>query len=397
MIINRKIIWLAILLSLLSLFILSSASSAETEEDLMNKNILEEQLESLNIKELEYILEDIINTSSEYYRDINVRDILFSILKGKNILDFKGFAKIAIKTVVNELLNNLTLISQIVIIAVACSILSNLQNSFEKDSISQLANYVCYIVLSMMIINSFTLALELGKGTVTKMVDFMQVILPILLTLLTAIGSPGTKILFNPVVLGTVNIIGTLVKNVVFPLIFFTFIVGIISRISNKAQFNKISELMREIVVVILGASFTVFIGIISIYEIGSNIDGIAVQTAKFAVDSFIPIIGKFLSDAVEVVVGGSAILKNGLGMMGLVALVLICLIPAVRILILIFVYKLVAALIQPITSDGVLGYFDDISKSLVLILVGILSIAIMFFITISVVVEAGNVALMLR
>lgn len=394
MIISRKIIWLAILLSL---FILSSASSAETEEDLMNKNILEEQLESLNIKELEYILEDIINTSSEYYRDINVRDILFSILKGKNILDFKGFAKIAIKTVVNELLNNLTLISQIVIIAVACSILSNLQNSFEKDSISQLANYVCYIVLSMMIINSFTLALELGKGTVTKMVDFMQVILPILLTLLTAIGSPGTKILFNPVVLGTVNIIGTLVKNVVFPLIFFTFIVGIISRISNKAQFNKISELMREIVVVILGASFTVFIGIISIYEIGSNIDGIAVQTAKFAVDSFIPIIGKFLSDAVEVVVGGSAILKNGLGMMGLVALVLICLIPAVRILILIFVYKLVAALIQPITSDGVLGYFDDISKSLVLILVGILSIAIMFFITISVVVEAGNVALMLR
>lgn len=394
MIINRKIIWLAILLSL---FILSSASSAETEEDLMNKNILEEQLESLNIKELEYILEDIINTSSEYYRDINVRDILFSILKGKNILDFKGFAKIAIKTVVNELLNNLTLISQIVIIAVACSILSNLQNSFEKDSISQLANYVCYIVLSMMIINSFTLALELGKGTVTKMVDFMQVILPILLTLLTAIGSPGTKILFNPVVLGTVNIIGTLVKNVVFPLIFFTFIVGIISRISNKAQFNKISELMREIVVVILGASFTVFIGIISIYEIGSNIDGIAVQTAKFAVDSFIPIIGKFLSDAVEVVVSGSAILKNGLGMMGLVALVLICLIPAVRILILIFVYKLVAALIQPITSDGVLGYFDDISKSLVLILVGILSIAIMFFITISVVVEAGNVALMLR
>ncbi len=394
MIISRKIIWLAILLSL---FILSSASSAETEEDLMNKNILEEQLESLNIKELEYILEDIINTSSEYYRDINVRDILFSILKGKNILDFKGFAKIAIKTVVNELLNNLTLISQIVIIAVACSILSNLQNSFEKDSISQLANYVCYIVLSMMIINSFTLALELGKGTVTKMVDFMQVILPILLTLLIAIGSPGTKILFNPVVLGTVNIIGTLVKNVVFPLIFFTFIVGIISRISNKAQFNKISELMREIVVVILGASFTVFIGIISIYEIGSNIDGIAVQTAKFAVDSFIPIIGKFLSDAVEVVVSGSAILKNGLGMMGLVALVLICLIPAVRILILIFVYKLVAALIQPITSDGVLGYFDDISKSLVLILVGILSIAIMFFITISVVVEAGNVALMLR
>jgi len=393
MIINKRIIWFVIFFIL----ILSSVSCAETEEDLMKKSILQEQLDSLNIRELEYILEDIINTSSEYYKDVDVRNILFSLLEGKNILDSKGFVNITFKSIVNELLNNLSLISQIVIIAVACSILSNLQSSFEKDNISQLASYVCYIVLSMMIINSFTLALELGKGTVTKMVDFMQVILPILLTLLTAIGSPGTKLLFNPIVIGTINIIGTLIKNVIFPFIFFTFIMGIISRISNKVQFNKVSELMREIVAVILGASFTIFIAMISIYEIGSNIDGIAVQTAKFAVDSFIPIIGSFLSDAVEVVVGGSAILKNGLGMMGLVALVLICLIPVIRILILIFVYKLVAALIQPITSDGILGYFDEISKSLVLILVGILSVAIMFFITISVIVEAGNVALMLR
>ncbi len=393
MIINKKIILLAILFTL----IFSAASAGEAVEELINEQLLEEQLNSLNIRELERTLEDILNTSSEYYKDVNVKEILFSALKGKNVLDFKAFVTLAFKSLINELLNNLTLISQIVIIAIACSILSNLQSSFEKDNISQLANYVCYIVLSMMIINSFTLALELGKGTVSKMVDFMQVILPILLALLTAIGSPGTKLLFNPVVLGAVNIIGTLIKNFIFPLIFFTFIVGIISRISNKVQFNKISELMREIIIVIIGASFTVFIGIISIYEIGSNIDGIAVQTAKFAVDSFIPIIGKFLSDAVEVVVGGSAILKNGLGMMGLVALVLICLIPVIRISILVFVYKLVAAIIQPITADGILGYFEEISKSLVLILVGILSVAIMFFITISVVVEAGNAALMLR
>ena len=393
MIINKKIILLAILFTL----IFSAASAGEAVEELINEQLLEEQLNSLNIRELERTLEDILNTNSEYYKDVNVKEILFSALKGKNVLDFKAFVTLAFKSLINELLNNLTLISQIVIIAIACSILSNLQSSFEKDNISQLANYVCYIVLSMMIINSFTLALELGKGTVSKMVDFMQVILPILLALLTAIGSPGTKLLFNPVVLGAVNIIGTLIKNFIFPLIFFTFIVGIISRISNKVQFNKISELMREIIIVIIGASFTVFIGIISIYEIGSNIDGIAVQTAKFAVDSFIPIIGKFLSDAVEVVVGGSAILKNGLGMMGLVALVLICLIPVIRISILVFVYKLVAAIIQPITADGILGYFEEISKSLVLILVGILSVAIMFFITISVVVEAGNAALMLR
>lgn len=67
---------------------------------------------------------------------------------------------------------------------------------------------------------------------------------------------------------------------------------------------------MRQIVVVLLGVSFTIFIAIITIYGIGSNVDGITIRTAKYAVDNFIPIIGKFLSDAVETVVGGSAILK---------------------------------------------------------------------------------------
>jgi len=376
---------------------LSPISIAEGEESIISKDFMEEQLNSLNIRELENIIEDIINTSSEYYQDLNIKDILFSTIKGESPLDFKSLINIIFQSLIKELISNLTLICQIVIITVACSILSNLQSNFEKDNISQLANYVCYIILSMMVINSFVLALDLGKGTVIRMVDFMQIILPILLALLTAIGSPGTKLLFNPVILGTVNIIGTLIKNFIFPLILFTFIVGIISNISNKVQFNKLSELMREIVAVILGASFTVFIGIITIYEIGSNIDGITIRTAKFAVDSFVPIIGKFLSDAVEAVAGSSAILKNGLGMMGLISLILICLIPAIKILILIFVYKMVAALIQPIATDGILSYFNEVTKSLILILVGILSVTTMFFITITVIVEAGNAALMLR
>jgi len=390
--INRCIISFVILLILL----LSPISIAEKEESSINDKFLEEQLNSLNIEDLEEILEDIVNTSSEYYKGVKVRDLLYSAIKGKNPLDLKGFLNIIFKALIDELLSNLSLISQIVVVTVACSILSNLQNSFAKDDISQLANYVCYIILSMMVINSFILALELGKGTVVKMVDFMQIILPILLALLTVVGSPGTKLFFNPVVLGAVNIIGTLIKNIIFPLIFFTFVIGIISNISNKVQFNKLSDLMREIVVVILGASFTVFIGIITIYEIGSNIDGITIRTAKFAVDSFIPIIGKFLSDAVEAVAGSSAILKNGVGMMGLISLVLICLIPVIKILILIFVYKLIAALIQPITTETILSYFNEITKSLVLILTGILSVTTMFFITITVIVDASNAALLL-
>lgn len=132
-------------------------------------------------------------------------------------------------------------------------------------------------------------------------------------------------------------------------------------------------------------------------YGITSKIDGITIRTAKFAVDKFIPIIGSFLSDAVETVVGCSAILKNGIGAVGLLTLFLICIAPIIKIVVLLFVYKLIAAVIQPVASSNIVECFSQVSKSLLLILVSVLSTATMFFITITIIVEAGNAALMLR
>ena len=239
--------------------------------------------------------------------------------------------------------------------------------------------------------NSFNLALELGKNTVENMVKFMQLLLPALLTLLTAIGGVTSRTIFHPVLIGAVNIIGTLIKDIVFPLIFFTFIISVIGNISQKVQFSKLSQLMRQIIIVIISASFTVFIGIITMYGLGANIDGVTIRTAKFAVDNFIPIIGKFLSDAMEAVVGCSAILKNGVGIVGLLSLFLICVVPAIKIIIIIFIYKTVAALVEPIASINISNFYSQVANSLLLILVGILSVATMFFITITVIVEAGN------
>ena len=396
MIINKRILIKIILLVLM----FSSYSFAENiKEDYegITDKFLQEQLNSLNIEELELVLEDIVKGNEGYYPKIKIKEVILSMIKGKKTLDIRTITSGVSKLFFKEVIANLALIAQILIITIACSILTNLQTAFEKDTVSKLAHYACYIILSMLIINSFMLAIDLGKKTVIQMVDFMQIILPILLALLTAVGGPNAKLLFHPMVLGAVNIIGSLVKDFVFPLILFSFIIGIISNISQKIQFPQLSELIRQIIIVVISASFTVFIGIITMYGIGTSVDGVTIRTAKFAVDNFIPIIGKFLSDAVETVVGCSAILKNGIGIIGLVALFLICTAPAIKIVVLLFVYKAIAALIQPIASVSITNCFNEVGKALLLILVGILSVATMFFITITIIVEAGNTTLMFR
>ncbi|NLJ99485.1 MAG: stage III sporulation protein AE [Tissierellia bacterium] len=396
MIKNKRIIFIAIL----TVLIFSSCSFSQDmdKENLdITDSFLREQLDSLNIQELELVLEDIVKNNEEYYPKTSIKDTILSMIKGKSTFKLKDITSGIIGLLAKEIKNNLALISQILIITVACSLLTNLQSTFEKDTVSKLAHYACYMLLSMLIINSFMMALDLGEKTVTQMVNFMQIILPMLLTLLTAIGGPNVKLLFHPMVIGAVNVIGSLIKDIVFPLIFFSFIVGVISNISQKIQFSKLSELMRQIVIVLISISLTVFIGVITMYGMSNNVDGITIRTAKFAVDNLIPIVGKFLSDAVETVVGCSSILKNGIGMVGLGVLLLICIAPAVKIMTLLFVYKIIAAIVQPIGSQSITKCFNEVSKSLLLVLIGVLSIATMFFITITVIVEAGNKTLMFR
>lgn len=84
-----------------------------------------------------------------------------------------------------------------------------------------------------------------------------------------------------------------------------------------------------------------------------ATIDGVSIRTAKFAVDSFIPVVGGFLSDAVETIVGCSLLIKNAVGAFGLISLFSIIAFPALKVISLVLIYKVCAAVIEPVAGDN--------------------------------------------
>lgn len=362
-----------------------------------NITIIDEQLDFLNIGEIEKAFQEAISDKDEIFPKVNVKNILIDLIKGNSSFRFRDILGNIGEIFFKEVKHSFSLMAKILVITIISTILTNLQSTFENSSVSELANYITYVLIAILVITSFTDALEMAKIAIGKMVGFMQVILPILLTLLTAASGPNTRMLFHPMIILTVNAIGTLINTVIIPLIFFSFIISIISNVSNRLEFSKLSELGRQVISFIISGALTLFIGMITIYGLGSKIDGLTIRTAKFAVDKFIPIIGSFLSDAVEAVVGCSAILKNGLGFIGLLSLLLICILPIIKILALLAVYKIIAIVIQPIGSTNLVEFFNQVGKSLFLVLISLISTATMFFITITIIVEAGNNLLMLR
>jgi len=389
------------LLVLIIIFIPSlgfTNSSDDNEEPISKEKIIEDQMNNLNIDELQSLIAGINETSSEYLPKLNFKDLMISLVKGEEVVTGEEILQGILKIIFKEVIANFGLLMKILALSIMAAVLTNLQSAFEKDTVGELAFYVCYLLLVVLAVKSFTIAMDIGKAAIEDMVILMQALLPTLITLLLAMGGLTSSALFQPVILGAISAISTLMKDVILPMIFFSAIIGIISNISKQIQISKLSGLLRQISAGVIGVTLTVFIGIMSIQgATAAKVDGVTIRTAKFAVDKFVPIIGKFLSDAMDTVVGCSMLLKNAVGVIGLLALFIICILPIIKIVSLIFIYKLTSALIEPISNTRIVDSLNEISKSLVLILAVVASVGIMFFIAVTIIVGAGNVTIMLR
>lgn len=339
---------------------------------------------------------DLINENNLNF-DFNVKNLTKRIIKGEKIVDVKDIKEFIKDIFLKEIKIALGLLSKIIIVTIISSILNSFQSSFENSSVSELSNIITYMMIAILVITSFNEVVVLARLSIDKMINFMQILLPLLLALLVIAGGPNTNIIFHPMILSTVNIIGLMIKNFIFPLIYFSFIISVLSNISGRAQFKNLTDVTRKIIIFTITGSFTIFIGLLTIYGLATKIDGISIRTAKFAIDNVVPIVGKFLSDSIDAVIGSIGILKNGIGIAGLIVLSIIIIIPMVKISTILLIYNLILAITEPIASKNIIRFLEDVSKNLTLILVSIISLSIMFFITITVIVDAGNNLLMLR
>mgnify|MGYP006279374373 CR=1 FL=1 len=360
--------------------------------------IVEKQLDNLNLDEITKTITKINSDTKGYFNNINFKSLIKGLITGERVLDPNEIIKGILSIVMNEAINNIDLLGKLLLLAIISAILVNLQNAFSNGSIATISNFVCYIILISIVIKSFIISMDIAKSTIDSMVVFMQALIPILITLLMAVGGITSSALLNPMILGSLGIFSTLIKNIIIPLIFFSTILGLVSKISDKVQINKISGLLREISVVALGVCLTVFMGIMSIQgATSSRVDGITIRTAKFAIDNFVPVVGGFLSDAMDTVVGCSMLLKNAMGVIGVIILFLVCIIPIVKLLSVIFIYRFTAAIIEPISDERVVEALNDVSKSLIILLGILIAVTVMFIITITIIVGAGNITLMMR
>ncbi|MCM3236968.1 stage III sporulation protein AE [Heyndrickxia oleronia] len=373
-----------------------AASNSETNPSLQEE-LVEKQMNDLGIDELKQYWDNVIHEYGGYLPD-SQKGSLIDFIKGDKEFSLNQWFKGILKFTFHELIANGKLLGSLIILTIFSMFLQSLHQAFEQGTISKVAYAIVFIVLTILALNSFHVAIEYAKNAISMMTNFILAIIPLLLALISTSGGITSAAFFHPVILFLMNTSGVLVQYIVLPLLLLSTILSIVSTLSDQYKATQLAQLLRNGSIGLLGIFMTIFLGVISVQGTATAVtDGITIRTAKFVTGNFVPVIGRMFTDAADTVISASVLLKNTLGIAGVAIVLIIAAFPAIKILALAFMFKFTAAIIQPIGNGPVIKCLDTISKNMVYVFAALAIVALMFFLSITIIIVAGNITMMMR
>ncbi|ADU94809.1 stage III sporulation protein AE [Geobacillus sp. Y412MC52] len=381
-----------LILGLLSLFFCPLVVQAASDGPSVS-----EQLAQLDVSDIRRYWETIVSEYGGFLPE-SEKGPLTDFLSGDKQWSPSEWLKALARYLFYELQVNGKLLGTLILLAVFSTVLQSLQNAFAQQEVSKIAQAVVYMVLLLIALNSFRLAADYALEAVRTMSHFIIALVPLLLALLATSGGVASAAFFHPIILFVMNTTGTVVEYVTLPLLLLAALLSVVSTLSDRYKATQLADLLNKAALGLLGLILTVFLGVMSVRGATAAVaDGVALRAAKFVTGNFIPVVGKLFTDAADTVVAASMLLKNTVGLVGAAILLMIAIFPAVKIFAIVIVYKLSAALLQPLGGGPVLSCLNIIGKSIAYVLAALLIVSLMFFLSLTVMVMAGNITMMVR
>ncbi|WP_085523398.1 stage III sporulation protein AE [Tuberibacillus sp. Marseille-P3662] len=380
-------------ISLIIILLIPEEVSAENLTD----QWVDEQLKNLDTSEIKAYWNKVVTQYEGFLPESKNMDLIDFFKADKQGL-IKDWMLGLVRYLFHELLVNGKLLGTLIILAVVAVLLQTLQNAFEQQAVSKVAYAVVYMVLIILTLNSFRVAIDYTMEAVNSMSHFLLALLPMVLALIASSGGVTSVAFFHPLIIFLINASGWLIGQFVLPLLFMSVLLQIISTMTEHYKVTHLGNLLRNIALGTLAVFFAIFLGVLSVQGAATAIsDGIVVKTAKFVTGNFVPVVGQMFTDAADTVISASMIVKNTVGIFGLVILLFIVAFPAIKVFSLALIYNLAAAILQPLGGGPVIESLSIIGKSMLFIFAALAIVSIMFFLAITIIIASGNLSIMVR
>ncbi|CAB1128912.1 Stage III sporulation protein AE [Candidatus Hydrogenisulfobacillus filiaventi] len=293
---------------------------------------------------------------------------------------------------VGDVAADFRVVGLILVLTVFAALLERLGAAFEAPAVAQVAEVVVVSGILLISLRSFALALGLVQGVVTHLVGMMEALIPLLVVLMVGSGSITAAGIFHPWMVAAVNVVAVLVRQWVLPLILFATVLELLGTWLPRFSLRHVANLFRQAGGALLGGLLTVFLGVMAVQgAAGAVADGVSLRATKFLANTFVPVIGKIFSDAMEAVLGSSLLLKSAVSIVGALAIIVTVAFPLLKLFVMMFLYRLGAAGSEPLGVGPVSQALAALANAMGWMIAVGGAVALMFFLVITVVVSASN------
>ncbi len=366
------------------------AAAAEPETDGAEElSLIEESLAS------QYDFNEIDGSLKELFPEeqLEFKDTLIGILSGDLDFSLRLFGRLVTDQISYAFRSSRDNLIHMLLIALLAAVFSNFSRMFQNRQISDISFYALYLLLIALTISSFEAVVNWVRGGIEALTAFMGVFCPLYFLAVSIARGSVTSVAFYHLVLFLIFLTEALILNFLLPILHIYMMVRVLNYLSDEDYLSKFAELIEMAVSWILKTVLACIVGLNVIQGLISP----AIDTVKRSVITrsaeAIPGIGDAIGGMAEVAIGTAVLVKNGIGMAGAVISVALCVVPLVQVACIVLLYKLAAAVIQPVSDKRIVGCIETVGEGCRLLLGVIFTTGFLFLLTIVVVAAStGNV-----
>lgn len=364
------------LLTLWTIFLLSSGDRvyAFSGGGLENNDI--------NYNEIQAVIDDVLKSGER----INFEQYVVNLITGKNKFSLEQIGKDIKDGVVNEINGNIGTLTSLLSIAVIAAVFTNISHAFQNTQIAETGFYVAYLLLFSILTATFIAASTMAYNTISSILEFMKALIPAYFMSVAFTSGAGTSMIYYQATLFIITFADVLLIKLVIPMINIYLIVSMANNISKEDLLSKFTELLSVLIKWTLKSLVAFVIGI-------NTIQGLIVPVAEnvkrktlLKAAGAIPGVGDVLGTVTESVLGAGILLKNAIGVAGVVVILIVCAIPVMKLTITTLIYRVSSAAVQPISDKRMLNCVTASAEAASLLLQTVIAGAVLFLLTITII-----------
>lgn len=360
-----------------------------TEEEAIN--VVNETLEDIDLSNLENYESDY--SELEGFKGKSAKDIVYDLITGEEKIDIQTIFSVVVGGIKNNITSVLKLVILIVTIVAIGAFSENLQSFSKKSSgISNIVNFAVLIILLTILVVVVSDFLTSTTSVLLKLKTVMETILPIILSLLVAVGGVSTSAVIEPMV---VVLTGVVIEVVIFlttSIVTLYLVLSVLSNLTESIKLNKLKEFFASTFKWALGLGFTIFMGYLSIAGITSSTkDKLSIKTAKYAIKSYVPLVGGYVSDSYEIFKIGSVLIKNAVGTLGIIILFSVVVGFVIKIIVYNLGLKLTSGLVEPLGMKRLTSFLGDLATVFKFMFAGVVACFLLCFVAVYLIMSMGS------